>query len=38
VVALTSMAFALVVTPWLPAGIPIIASALVALVFGWAER
>jgi len=38
VVALTSMAFALVVTPWLPAGIPIIASALVALAFGWAER
>ncbi len=38
VVALTSMAFALVVTPWLPAGIPIIASALVAFVFGWAER
>lgn len=38
VVALTSMAFALVVTPWLPAGIPIIASALVAIVFGWAER
>lgn len=38
VVALTSMAFALVVTPWLPAGIPIIASALVAVVFGWAER
>lgn len=38
VVALTSMAFALVVTPWLPAGIPIIASALVAFVFGWTER
>ncbi|HEY1826138.1 MAG TPA: AzlC family ABC transporter permease [Acidimicrobiales bacterium] len=38
VVAITSMAFALVVTPWLPAGIPIVASVLVAFVFGWAER
>jgi hypothetical protein len=32
------MAFALVVTPWLPAGIPIVASVLVAFVFGWNER
>lgn len=38
VVAVVSMAFALVVTPWLPAGLPIIASVLVAIVFGWAER
>jgi predicted branched-subunit amino acid permease len=38
VVAVTSMAFALLVTPWLPAGLPIIASVLVAVVFGWSER
>jgi predicted branched-subunit amino acid permease len=38
VVAASSMVFALVVTPWLPAGLPIIASALVALVCGWRER
>ena len=38
VVAASSMAFALLVTPWLPAGLPIIASALVAVVFGWRER
>ena len=38
VVAVSSMVFALLVTPWLPAGLPIIASALVAFVFGWAER
>lgn len=38
VVAATSMAFALLVTPWLPAGLPIIASVLVAFVFGWPER
>jgi 4-azaleucine resistance transporter AzlC len=37
-VAATSMAFALIVTPWLPAGLPIIASVLVAFVFGWSER
>lgn len=37
-VAGSSMVFAVVVTPWLPAGLPIIASALVAFVFGWAER
>jgi len=35
VVAGTSMVFALLVTPWLPAGVPIIASVLVAVVFGW---
>ena len=38
VVAASSMAFALLVTPWLPAGLPIIVSALVAFVFGWVER
>jgi predicted branched-subunit amino acid permease len=38
VVAASSMAFALLVTPWLPAGLPIIASALVAFLFGWPER
>ncbi|MGH3732206.1 MAG: AzlC family ABC transporter permease [Acidimicrobiales bacterium] len=38
VVAVVSMGFALVVTPWLPAGLEIIASVLVAFVFGWRER
>jgi 4-azaleucine resistance transporter AzlC len=38
VVAAASMVFALLVTPWLPAGLPIIASVLVAFVFGWSER
>jgi predicted branched-subunit amino acid permease len=38
VVAVCSMAFALVVTSWLPAGLPIIACVLVAIVFGWPER
>ncbi|HUY17531.1 MAG TPA: AzlC family ABC transporter permease [Acidimicrobiales bacterium] len=38
VVAASSMAFAVLVTPWLPAGLPIIASALVAVVWGWRER
>jgi len=28
----------LLVTPWMPAGLPIIASALVAVGFGWRER
>ena len=37
-VAVTSMFFAVVVTPWLPAGLPIIATALVAVVLGWRER
>jgi predicted branched-subunit amino acid permease len=37
-VAVTSMVFAVVVTPWLPAGLPIIATALVAVVLGWRER
>lgn len=35
VAAASSMVFALLVTPWLPAGVPIIASALVAVAFGW---
>lgn len=34
-IAAGAMAFALVVTPWLPAGDPIIASVLVAVAFGW---
>jgi predicted branched-subunit amino acid permease len=38
VVAASSMAFALIVTPWLPAGLPIIACVFVAIVFGWSER
>jgi predicted branched-subunit amino acid permease len=38
VVAGSSMVFALVITPWLPAGLPIIASALVAVAFGWRPR
>ena len=38
IVAVISMAFALVITPWLPAGLPIIASVLVAFVCGWRER
>ena len=38
VVALASMFFALLVTPWLPAGLPIIATALVAVVLGWSPR
>ncbi len=35
VIAGSAMAFALLVTPVLPAGVPIIASALVAIGFGW---
>ena len=38
VVAATSMVFAIVITPWLPAGLPIIATALVAVVLGWRTR
>lgn len=38
VVAATSMVFAILVTPWLPAGLPIIATALVAVVMGWRTR
>jgi predicted branched-subunit amino acid permease len=38
VVAATSMVFAMLVTPWLPAGLPIIATALVAVVMGWRAR
>ena len=37
-VAVVSMGFALLITPWLPAGLPIIASVLVAFAFGWRER
>jgi predicted branched-subunit amino acid permease len=38
VVAATSMVFAIVITPWLPAGLPIIATALVAILLGWRAR
>ena len=38
VVAVTSAIFALAVTPWLPAGLPIIATALVAVAMGWRAR
>jgi 4-azaleucine resistance transporter AzlC len=37
-VAVVSMAFAIAVTPLLPAGLPIIATATVAIVLGWRER
>jgi 4-azaleucine resistance transporter AzlC len=37
-VAVVSMAFAIAVTPVLPAGLPIIATATVAIVLGWRER
>jgi len=37
VVAIASMIFALLVTPWLAAGMPIIMSVLVATSFGWRE-
>jgi hypothetical protein len=32
------MAFALLITPWLPAGLPILATALVAVALGWRQR
>jgi predicted branched-subunit amino acid permease len=38
VVAVVSMAFAMLVTPWLPAGLPIIATVVVAIAFGWRAR
>ncbi|HUY42869.1 MAG TPA: AzlC family ABC transporter permease [Acidimicrobiales bacterium] len=38
VVCVASMIFALLVTPWLPAGSAIIATVAVALVLGWRER
>ena len=37
-VALVSMVFALLITPWLPAGLPIITTASVALALGWSKR
>jgi predicted branched-subunit amino acid permease len=37
-VAVTSMAFAMLVTPWLAAGLPIIATTVVAVVLGWRAR
>src|ERR1017187_9149580 len=37
-VAATSMMFAIVITPRLPAGLPSIATALVAIVLGWRAR
>ena len=38
VVAAISMVFAMLVTPWLPAGLPIIATTFVAVVLGWRVR
>jgi predicted branched-subunit amino acid permease len=38
VVAVASMAFAILVTPLLPAGLPIIATTVVAVAFGWRSR
>jgi len=32
------MAFAMLVTPWLAAGLPIIATTVVAVVLGWRAR
>ena len=37
-VAATSIVFAMLVTPWLPAGQPIIATTVVAVVLGWRAR
>jgi predicted branched-subunit amino acid permease len=37
-VGAASMVFALLVTPWLPAGLPIIATVAVAVVVGWRPR
>jgi len=36
--AAASMVFVLMITPWLPAGLPIVASTLVAVVVGWRPR
>jgi predicted branched-subunit amino acid permease len=38
VVAVASMVFAILVTPLLPAGLPIIATTVVAVAFGWWSR
>ena len=38
VVAIASVAFAILATSWLPAGLPIVATALVAVVVGWRPR
>jgi predicted branched-subunit amino acid permease len=37
-VAVASMVFAVLITPWLPAGLPIIATTAVAVVLGWRAR
>jgi predicted branched-subunit amino acid permease len=37
-VGVASMVFALCVTPLLPAGLPIIATTVVAIAFGWRHR
>jgi predicted branched-subunit amino acid permease len=37
-VCVASMVFALLVTPWLPAGLPIVMTAVVAVVVGWRPR
>jgi 4-azaleucine resistance transporter AzlC len=38
VVAVASMVFAILITPVLPAGLPIITTTVVAIVFGWKSR
>ena len=38
VVAVASMLFAILVTPLLPAGLPIITTVVVAVIFGWKSR
>jgi len=36
--AASSMVFVLLITPWLPAGLPIVTSTLVAVALGWRSR
>jgi len=38
IVAAVSLLFALVITPFLPAGVPIVSCALVAIVMGWRKQ
>ena len=38
VVAVISMVFALGITSWLPAGLPIIATVILPIMIGWRER
>ena len=37
-VAATAMIFTVLVTPWLPSGLPIISATAVAIAFGWTDR